>query len=48
MCISIFCEPCSDVMNFEVNLTFLIKSFLLHDHKLITQGYVFWKVGFQV
>ena len=33
MCISIVCEPGCDVMNFEVNLIFLIKPFFLHDKK---------------
>ena len=33
MCIPIVCKPGCDVMNFEVNLIFLIKPFFLHDQK---------------
>ena len=33
MCITIVCEPGYDVMNFEVNLIFLIKPFFLHGQK---------------
>ena len=37
MCIAIVCEPGCDVMNFEVNLKFLIKPFFLHDQKGMTK-----------
>ena len=33
MCIAIVCKPGCDVMNFEVNLVFLIKPFFLHGQK---------------
>ena len=33
MCIAIVGKPGCDVMNFEVNLIFLIKPFLLHGQK---------------
>ena len=36
MCIPIICKPGCDVMNFEVNLFFLIKPFFLHDEKVVT------------
>ena len=35
MCIAIVCLPGSDVMNFEVNLIFLIKPFFLDGQKVI-------------
>ena len=35
--IIIVCKPGCDVMNFEVNLIFLIKSFFLHDQKVVTK-----------
>ena len=34
MCIVTVCLPGSDVMNFAVNLIFLIKPLFLHDQKL--------------
>ena len=34
MCIAIFCKPRCDIMNFEVNLIFLIKLFFLHNWKV--------------
>ena len=37
MCIAMVCEPGCDVMNFEVNLTFLIKPFFLHDQRVVTK-----------
>ena len=37
MCIAIVCKPGCDVMNFEVNLIFLIKPFFLHDQKVVTK-----------
>ena len=37
MCIEIVCYPGCDVMDFEINLIFLIKSFLLHDQKVMTK-----------
>ena len=37
MCVAIAYKPGCDVMNFEVNLIFLIKSFFLHDQKVVTE-----------
>ena len=37
MCIAIACKPVCDVMNFEVELIFLIKPFVLHDQKVVTK-----------
>ena len=37
MCIAFACEPGCDVMNFEVNLIFLIKPFFVHDQKVMTK-----------
>ena len=37
MCITFACEPGCDVMNFEVNLIFLIKQFFVHDQKVMTK-----------
>ena len=37
MCIATVCEPGYDVMNLEVNLIFLIRSFSLHDQKVMTK-----------
>ena len=33
MCVVIFCKPGCDVINFEINLIFLIKPFFLHAKK---------------
>ena len=38
MCVGIVCKPDCDVMNFEVNLIFLIKLFLLHDQNVVTKS----------
>ena len=35
--IAIVCKSGCDVMNFEVNLIFLIKSFFLYDQKVVTK-----------
>ena len=35
VCITIACKPGCDVMNFEVNLIFLIKPFFLHEEKVL-------------
>ena len=40
MCIAIVCKPGCDVMNFEVNLIFLIKPFFLHGKKVVTRIYI--------
>ena len=40
MCIAMVCKPGCDVMNFEVNLIFLIKPFFLHEQKLVTKTYL--------
>ena len=37
MCIAIVCEPGCDVMNFDINLIFLIESLFLHDQKFMTK-----------
>ena len=34
MCIAIVCFPGCEVINFEVNLIFLIKSLFLHDQNI--------------
>ena len=36
MCIAIACQLSCVVINFEINLTFLIKPFLLHNQKVTT------------
>ena len=38
MYIAIVCKPGRDVMNFEVNLIFLIKQSFLHDQKVVTKN----------
>ena len=43
MCITIVCKPGCDVMNFEVNLIFLIKPFFPYDQKVMTKGYLCYK-----
>ena len=37
MCIAIVCQPGCDIINFEINLTSLIKQFFLHDQKVKTK-----------
>ena len=37
MCIAIICYPGCDVMDFEINLIFLIEPFFLHDKKVMTK-----------
>ena len=37
MCIAFFCYPGCDVLNFEINLIFLIEPFFLHDRKVKTK-----------
>ena len=37
MCVTIVCKPCSNVMNFEVELIFLIKPLFLHDQNVVTK-----------
>ena len=37
MCIAIFYDPDCDVMDFEINIIFLIKLFFLHDQKFMTK-----------
>ena len=37
MCTAIVCKPDCDVMNFEVNLIFLVEPFFLHDQKVVTK-----------
>ena len=37
MCIAILSQPGCDVMDFEINLIFLIQPFSLHDQKVITK-----------
>ena len=43
ICIAIACKPGCDVMNFEVNLIFLIKQFFLHDQKVVTKTKISWE-----
>ena len=38
MCIAIVCKQGCDVMDFDVNLIFLIKAFFLHDQKVVTKS----------
>ena len=33
ICVAVLCFPGCDVLNFEINLIFLIKSFFLHDQE---------------
>ena len=40
MCIAIVRKPGCEVMDFEVNLIFLIKPFFLHDRKVLTKTYI--------
>ena len=37
ICIAIVCYPCCDVMDFEINLIFLLESFFLHDQWVMTK-----------
>ena len=37
LCIAIAWEPGCDVMDFEINLNFLIEPFFLHDQKVMTK-----------
>ena len=37
ICIAIVCYPGYDVMDFEINLIFLIEPFSLHDQKVMTK-----------
>ena len=37
MFIAIVCYPGCDVMNFEINLIFLIEPFFLHDQKVLNK-----------
>ena len=37
VCIAIVCHPGCDVMDFEINLIFLIEPFFLHDQKVMTK-----------
>ena len=43
MCIAIVCKPGCDVMNSEVNLIFLIKSFFLYNQKVVTKAQISWE-----
>ena len=43
MCIAIAYKTGCDVINFDVNLIFLIKPFFLHDQKVMTKTQVFWE-----
>ena len=42
-CLAIASKPGCDVMNFEVNLIFLIKLFFLHDQKVVTKSKISWE-----
>ena len=37
MCIAIVCYPSCDIMDFEINLIFLIEPFFLYDQKVMTK-----------
>ena len=37
MCIVILCKPDCDLINFEINLIFLIKPLMQHDQKVTTK-----------
>ena len=41
ICIAIVCKPGCEVMNFKVNIIFLIKQFFLHDQKVVTKTKIF-------
>ena len=43
MWVVIVSEPGSDVINFEINLIFLINSVFLHDQKVKTKIYITWE-----
>ena len=43
ICIRINCKPRCDVLNFEVNLVFLIKLFFLHDENVVTKTQISWE-----
>ena len=43
MCIAIVCKPGCDVMNFEVNLIFLINLFFLNDQRVMTKTWISWE-----
>ena len=40
MCITVVYKPDCDVINFEVNLIYLIKPFFLHDQKILKLKYL--------
>ena len=43
MCIAIVCYPGCDVMDFEINLIFLIKPFFLQDQKVMAKTEISWE-----
>ena len=43
MCIAIVCYPGCDVMDFEINLIFLIKPFFLQDPKVMAKTEISWE-----
>ena len=43
MCIAIVCKAGCEVMNFEINLIFLIKPFFLHKQKIVTKTKISWE-----
>ena len=43
MCIAIVCYPCCDVMDFEINLIFLIEPFFLHEQKDMKKNWISWE-----
>ena len=46
MCIAIVCQPSCDVINFEINLIFLIKPLLLHGQKVKNVNILRTKIAF--
>ena len=43
MCIAFVCKQSCDVMNFEINLIFLIRLLFLHDQKVVTKTKISWE-----
>ena len=42
-CIAIVSKPYCDIMNFEVNLIFLMKPFFLHNEKVVRKTLISWE-----
>ena len=48
MCIGIVCKPVCDVINFDVNLIFLIKLFFLHDQTAVRKTFFIISKGLSI